>query len=295
MVHRAAQETGLDREPDADFLALHDNRFCLVQKRRLATRLGGQQLLRIRMLRALEDLVDRARLDDLTLGHDADAIGEFADDAEIVGDEQHGHAMLGLQAAEQFQDLRLDRDVERGGRFVGDQEFRPVGECHGDHDTLALPAREFVRICREPLFRFADADLMQQFQHPCTGRGACETLMERQDLADLPLDRVERIERGHRLLEDHGDRVAAHRAEFVLARCHQIPAVEENLARGVAGGRIRQKFQDRGSRDRLAGTGFADQSDDLATTDVEGNFVDRQALAAALVEGNGQIAHGEER
>jgi hypothetical protein len=35
-----------------------------------------------------------AGLDDLALGHHADAVGDLADDAEVVGDEQHRHAVL---------------------------------------------------------------------------------------------------------------------------------------------------------------------------------------------------------
>ncbi|MNI33702.1 hypothetical protein D3C73_876620 [compost metagenome] len=59
-------------------------------------------MLGIGVLRALEDIGNRAFLDDLALGHDTDAIGEFANDAEIVGDEQHGHAMLALQLAQKL-------------------------------------------------------------------------------------------------------------------------------------------------------------------------------------------------
>jgi hypothetical protein len=56
-----------------------------------------------------------------------------------VGDEQHGHADLALQRLQELEDLRLDGDVERGRRLVGDQQVRLVGERHGDHDALALP------------------------------------------------------------------------------------------------------------------------------------------------------------
>ena len=140
MVDGAAQEPGLDREPDTDVFALHDNGLCLVQQRRFATWLGGEQLLRIGVLGALENLFDRTRLDDLTLGHDEDAISKLADDAEIMGDEQHRHAMLGLQATKKIEDLGLNRDVERGRRLVGNQELGTVGKRHGDHHALPLAA-----------------------------------------------------------------------------------------------------------------------------------------------------------
>ncbi len=53
-------------------------------------------------------------------------------------------------------------------------------------------------------------DLRPQF-------GAAALAVQLEDLADLPLDRVQRIERGHRLLKDHGDRIAAHGAQMLLA------------------------------------------------------------------------------
>jgi hypothetical protein len=46
----------------------------------------------------------------------------WANDAEIVGDEQQRHAEPLDHAGDQLEDGGLDRDVERGGRLVGDQE-----------------------------------------------------------------------------------------------------------------------------------------------------------------------------
>ena len=46
----------------------------------------------------------------------------------------------------QLQDLRLDGDVERGGRLVGDQQRRPADQRHGDHRPLAQPARQLEGI-----------------------------------------------------------------------------------------------------------------------------------------------------
>src|SRR5262245_46917791 len=45
-------------------------------------------------------------------------------------------------------------------------------------------------------------------------------------LADLATDREERIERGHRLLEDHGDVVAADALHSALIDFEQVPALE---------------------------------------------------------------------
>ncbi len=290
-----AHETGLDREPDLDVVAFHDNRLGGVGHRRLAARFGGEQMARVVVLRIGEDLFHRSGLDDLALGHDADTVGEFAHDAEVVGDEEHGHAVLALQLAQEFEDLRLDRDVERGGRLVGDQQFGPIGERHGDHHTLTLAAREFMRIGFQPFFRLADADLVQQLQHAGTRRLPGHTLMQCEDFGNLLFDRMERIERCHRLLEDHGDVVAANFAQFAVGGLQQILALEEDLAARMACRGIGQKPQDRICRDRLAGTGFADERDNLALVDIERDAIDGKRGFATLMEGDREIADGEQR
>ncbi|KAG1362878.1 hypothetical protein G6F61_014085 [Rhizopus arrhizus] len=42
-------------------------------------------------------------------------------------------------------DLRLDGHVQRGGRFVGDQQARLARQGHRDHHALAHAARQFTR------------------------------------------------------------------------------------------------------------------------------------------------------
>ena len=56
------------------------------------------------------------------------------------------------------EDLRLDGDVERGGRLVGDQQQRPVQQRDRDGDALAQAAGELVRIGFQPLVGRRDAD-----------------------------------------------------------------------------------------------------------------------------------------
>ena len=91
--------------------------------------------------------------------HHRDAVGDLGDDAEIVGDEEHAHAALALELAQQVEDLRLDGDVERGRRLVGDEQRRVAGERHGDRGALAHAAGELVRILAGAASRVGDADL----------------------------------------------------------------------------------------------------------------------------------------
>jgi hypothetical protein len=89
-----------------------------------------------------------------------------------VGDQQHAEAEIALQLREQAQDLRLHRDVERGRRFVGDQQLRLAHQRHGDHHALAQAARELVRELAEAQPRRGDADPGQQVGGAVGGLGA---------------------------------------------------------------------------------------------------------------------------
>jgi hypothetical protein len=53
-----------------------------------------------------------------------------------------------------------------------------------------------------------------------------------QRLGDLLFQRMQRIERGHRFLEDHRDAVAAHLAQPRRRRADQLLAGEANAAFG---------------------------------------------------------------
>ena len=75
-------------------------------------------------------------------------------------------------------------------------------------------------------------------------------------LGDLPPDRIERIERGHRLLEDHGDLGAAHLVEALERQSDQLLAAIFGRAGDAA--IVGQQAHDTHHGLALAGTGFAD-------------------------------------
>ena len=78
--------------------------------------------------------------------HHGHVVGDFGDHAEVVRDEDDRHAAVVAELAEDFENLGLDRDVEGGGRLVGDQQLRVAREGHRDHHALLLPAGHLVRI-----------------------------------------------------------------------------------------------------------------------------------------------------
>ena len=84
----------------------------------------AQQARRVGMAPAsAKSVVGAARLDDPPGVHHRDPVAQAGDHAEVVGDQQHREAESLLQVGEQLEDLRLDRDVERGRRLVGDQQL----------------------------------------------------------------------------------------------------------------------------------------------------------------------------
>ena len=101
--------------------------------------------------------------------HDDHAGGDAGDDAEIMGDEDQPHGEFPLQAGEKVQNLRLNGDVERRGRLVGQDQRRLAHQRHGDHDALAQAARELMWVLLEPAGGRRDADALQQLD----GASAC--------------------------------------------------------------------------------------------------------------------------
>ncbi len=135
---------------------------------------------------------------------------------EIVGDEDDGHAGLGLQLLHQLQDLGLDGHIQRRGRLVADEQRRLAGERHGDHHPLAHAAGEVVGIDGEALGGLGDPHLLQHGDGrlPALGLVVVGTV-EAEHLHQLIADRLHRVERRHRLLKDHRDAIAAHLVHLI--------------------------------------------------------------------------------
>ena len=69
--------------------------------------------------------------------------------------------------------------------------------------------------------------------------------MQQKGLADLLFYGVQRVQRRHRLLEDHRDPVAAHAAQRALRRTDKLLIVEADGARGMTRLRIGEQLENR--------------------------------------------------
>lgn len=88
-----------------------------------------------------QDSVRGPLLDDAAEVHDQDLVGDLLRDGQVVGDEHIGDGTLFAQIREQAEDLRLDREVEGGHRFVEDEDGGLRHERPGNGDALARPFR----------------------------------------------------------------------------------------------------------------------------------------------------------
>ena len=130
----------------------------------------GQEGLGVGMLRGCEQLFGRRHLHDLADVHHRDAVADVLDDAEVVSDEQIGESKALLKLEEEVQDLRLDRHVQGGDRFVRNDQTRIQGQGPGDADALTLAAREGMRVTAH-VFR-PQTDEAQELDDPVGCRPA---------------------------------------------------------------------------------------------------------------------------
>ena len=158
----------------------------------------------------------------------------------------------------------------------------PVGERHGDHDALALAAGELVRIAVQPLLGSRNADERQQFERARARRGATAHLaMGAQRLGELVADPVERIERGHRLLEDHAELAAAIAVELARRQAEDLLAADLHRAGGEA---VRgQQAHDGHHGLALARAALADDGERLARRHVEARRPSRRCRSPSPV------------
>jgi len=77
----------------------------------------------------------------------------------------------------------------------------------------------------EAALRVGDAHDFEHLARPLARLLAADPRVDTQRLGDLVADGEDRIERGHRLLEDHGDAVASDIAHLRLAERQQVDAV----------------------------------------------------------------------
>ncbi len=103
--------------------------------------------------------------------HHCNAVSHDSHNIEVVRDEEIGVIELLLQILHQIQDLRLNRDVQRGCGLISDDEIRIHRKNPCKHDTLVLTAAQLVWIAVDVLrVEPHGLDQLHYLLHPLTLR-----------------------------------------------------------------------------------------------------------------------------
>ena len=143
---------------------------------------------------------------------------------------EHGCAVFATQIFDQFDNGGLNGHVKRGGRLIKNEERWLGHQRHRDHDTLLLPTRELVREGFQNPLRVGQFYIIDHFEGALIGGLFADALVDHRHFHQLLADLHRRVKRGHRLLVDHRDFIAANIAQLVSAHLAQIAAFELDRA-----------------------------------------------------------------
>ena len=148
-----------------------------------------------------------------------------------------------------------------------------------------------MRIGARATGRIRDADHLQQV--PCIAQRIAPRLATVQvhRLGDLHANGQRRVEGRHRLLEDHGDAIAANGPDVAVAHLDQVAALEQDFAGDDLAGRVGNQPEDRQCRHTLARARFAYHRHGFASVDVERHVVHRRHDTAIGTKARGQATH----
>ncbi len=125
-----------------------------------------------------------------------------------MGDEQVRQPPFPAEREHQSEQLRTDRDVEHRHRFVGDDQLWPHHERASDDDALALPTGQLVREPRRVVLGRPKPRRVERSEHALASLGGRAEAIDLEWLGDEVIDRLFRIERLVRVLEDDLDAAA---------------------------------------------------------------------------------------
>ena len=192
--------------------------------------------------------------------HDAHHVRHFGHHAQIVGDQQHGHAAFPALVQDQAQDLALDGGVQGGGGLVGQQQFGAAGQSHGDHHPLAHAAGKLVGIVVIAAVRRGNAHIREEAFRLAAGFGPAHAQVQAQGLGHLFAHAQHGIERGHGLLKDHAHATAPDTAQLFFRQTEQVFAAQQRPAAEHGG--FRREAQHGAGREAFAAAGLAYQTGD---------------------------------
>ena len=174
--------------------------------------------------------------------HHQHAVAKAAHQVDVVANKNQPQPARLNQIIQQAQHLQAHRHVQRGGRLIGNDQFRVGNQHHGDHDALPLSAGYFMRIKLINALRLANTHHLQHLQRLCLRLIFASRMMGQPGLGDLLTDADHRIKRIFRVLHNHGDTFAAHATHLRFSKMQQIEVGKLHPA-GADAGLFRMQLQ----------------------------------------------------
>ena len=123
----------------------------------------------------------------------------------------------------------------------------------------------------EARFRVRNAHQIQQLQGALARGAGLHALVHEQYFVDLLFHHVQRVQRHHGFLKDHGDLIAAHGAKLRVGGADQLLTLEaDGACAGMLRHRVGQKLQNGQGGDGFARSAFTDKRHCLAFLDAQG-------------------------
>ena len=218
------------------------------------------------MCRVRKYLVNGSPLNDSAGIHYDHIVRHFGNDAQIVCYEHNGRIYLLLQAAQNVQYLSLNGNIKCGSRFIRNDKSRIASKRHCYHNSLTHTARKLMRVHLINAFAVCDSDKLKHFDRALFDffLRHLAFLMESNDLINLRTDTENRVQAGHRLLEDHRHKVSAkilHSGNRRLCNVQSLIAeIETDLTVYNLSLRTLQKLHYRKARYAFSAAGLADDT-----------------------------------
>ena len=146
-----------------------------------------------------------------------------------------------------------------------------------------MPPESWWGYCRSRCSGAGNADRRQQLGAAPRRRRRVHAEMRLQRLDDLGADGEHGIERGHRVLEDHGELGPAQLAQFLRRQAGEVAAGEHHPA--AEPGALGQQLQDGARQHGLAAARFAHDAQRAAGRQAEIDIVDRPQRRRAASAG----------
>ena len=245
------------------------------------------------MRRLIEDIARFAIFHGTTGIHHQHFVADACHHAQVVGDHDNRRVELALQLVQQGHDLRLNGNVQRGGRFIGNQQLWPAQQRHRNHHALTHTARKLMREHAHTLTCFRHFHRIQHFDRLFKSFRFTQAFVQHQDFHQLLAYAHIRIQRGHRILENHRDLFGAQLVQLVLRQVKDFTTVEFSGAANHAVS-SQQAHQRKGGL-RFPGSGFPHDPQRFTRAQVEVEIVDGGNIPVRRFKGHAEVFHIQQK